>query len=130
MIPLTLSQFRSDFPEFSDSAAYSDALLTTWTTLAPGFVDEARWNEFSTYGAELVAAHFIVLAKRRQAAALAGAIPGEPKGLQTGKSVGDVSASYDLSPVLAADAGMWNQTTYGLEYQRLLRMFGAGGLQL
>ena len=127
---LTPTQFRGDFPEFGDADAYSDALLATWTTLAPGFIDESRWNEFALYGAELVAAHFIVLAKRRRAAALAGAIPGEPKGLQTSKSVGDVSAGYDLAPVLAADAGMWNQTTYGLEYQRLLRLFGAGGLQL
>ena len=126
---LTVDRFRADFPELSDATAYPDALIESGLTLAPAYVDEQRWADLAVIGAEFVAAHFVVLAKRRQVQAAAG-IPGEVKGIQTSKSVADVSAGYDVGSFVFTGAGLWNQTTYGLEYQRMARIFGAGGIQL
>lgn len=126
---LTADQFRIDFPELSDATAYPDSLINRYLLLAPSFIDESRWVDLAVLGAELVAAHFIVVAKRRQVAAVVG-IPGEVKGPMTSKSVADVSASFDTASIMAEGGGMWNQTSYGLEYQRLLRIFGMGGIQL
>lgn len=126
---LTVSQFRGDFAEFTDATSYPDALIASRITVASQHVDQSRWQDMSTYGIELATAHYVVLAKRRMVQAAAG-IPGEVKGVQTSKSVGDVSASYDVSSILGERAGHWNQTSYGIEFQRFVRIFGAGGIQL
>lgn len=123
---LTVSQFRSDFPEFSDATAYPDAMISSRLALAPGYVDETRWDASAVLGAELVAAHFLVLAKRAQNGAGSGAVTG----VLTSKSVGGVSASYDIQSLQEVGAGMWNATSYGIQYRTLARLFGAGGIQL
>jgi Protein of unknown function (DUF4054) len=129
-VTLTPAQFRADFPEFSDTSKFSDAMLTTWIAASIRQVDEERWADSAVLGAELCAAHFIVLAARDQAQAVAGGLPGAVTGIQTSKSVSDVSVSYDVGSVLAADAGHWNSTTYGIRFSRLQRLFGAGGVQI
>ena len=123
---LTPAQFRADFPEFADSVAWPDTQVGAELALGATYINEDRWGVSAVKGAELVAAHFLVLAKRDGA----GALPGEVKGLLTSKSVGGVSAGYDLSAVLEADAGFWNLTAYGLRYYRLARQMGAGGMQV
>ncbi len=124
----TAAQFRSDFPEFADTAQYPDPLLTTWLTVASNLVNPDRWGTLLAIGQELCAAHYLVVAARDQAAAVSG-IPGALTGLVTAKAVGDVSASYDVSPLVITDAGFWNQSTYGIRFHALLRVMGAGGMQ-
>jgi hypothetical protein len=130
---ITPAQFRTDLPEFSDTAKFPDTLISLWIDMATVYVDEERWGgeTAALRGTELCAAHLIVLAAREQATADLGAIPGTIRGLLTSKSVGDVSASYDVSSLLsAADAGFWSQTSYGMQFFRLSRLMGAGGIQL
>jgi Protein of unknown function (DUF4054) len=124
MITVTPAQFRTALPEFADTNVYPDSLLTEWLTLAPNFINEERWGNLATLGAELVAAHFIVLAKRD------ALNPGAIQGVQTGKSVADLSVSYDVHAFMNPLDGMWNLTSYGLRYAGLRKMFGAGGIQL
>ena len=65
-----------------------------------------------------------------QATAAVGGIAGKVKGLETAKSVGDLSVSCDVTTGSYAGAGSWNLTSYGLRFYALARMIGAGGIQL
>ncbi len=127
---LSPAQLQTDLPEFADSDAYPDAVLSTWLTVASNLVNDDRWGNLAQIGTELCAAHFIVLATRDQAAASKNTEPGKVTGPQTSKAVGDVSASYDVSSVTMADGGFWNQTNYGIRFRSLARLMGAGGMQL
>jgi hypothetical protein len=128
---MTLNQFRSDFAEFADTSKYPDALITFWLTVTSKLINVDRWGDLSDQGQELMTAHYLSLAARDRATAAApGAIPGQLTGVVTAKSVDDVSVSYDVSSMLNADAGSWNQTTYGARYFQLARLMGAGGIQL
>ena len=127
----TSAQFRLDFPEFADTSIYPDALIELWLQVAITLLANGRrWGAMLKIGTELCAAHYIVLAVRDLQAAGVGALPGRITGLQTSKSVGDVSASYDYSAVLPTDAQFWNQSSYGVRFWGFARMIGAGGLQL
>ena len=128
-LTVTNPQFRADFPEFGDATAYPDALVTSSLLAGCGFINETRWGALAALGAELVAAHFLVLEKRALASAQSGSLPGEVKGLLSSKSVGGVSVSYDLSAVTHAGDGFWNQTSYGVRYRLYVRLVGAGPVQ-
>lgn len=127
---LSPDQFRTDFPEFADTAMYSDSLITFWATTATSLVDPVRWGTLADMAQELVTAHHLALAARDQAAADTGGVPGQISGPLSSKSVDKVSASYDTGAASLRDAGMWALTRYGVQYLQLARMFGAGGIQL
>jgi hypothetical protein len=129
--PPTIAQFRSDFSEFSDTSKYPDALVLLWLTIASFQVQNTeRWATLLPTAQELVTAHYLVISARDRAAGAAGATPGLPMGLVTAESAADLSTTYDFTSLLYADAGTWNQTTYGQRYYSLARMIGAGGMQL
>lgn len=127
---MTPAQFRADFPEFADTAKYSDASVEFWLIVSASLVNPERWGVLTDQGVELCTAHHLVLAARDQASAIIGGIPGQVNGPQSSKAVDKVSASYDTGAATIDDAGMWNLTTYGVRYLTLARMMGAGGMQL
>ncbi|CAJ0737704.1 hypothetical protein R16034_00818 [Ralstonia edaphis] len=127
---MTLTDFRTDFPEFTDTAKYTDASITFWMGIAVSLVNPDRWGVLTDQGIELVTAHHLVLAQRDQAAAAVGGVPGEVKGPTASKSVDKVSVSYDTGAVALTDAGFWNLTTYGVRFMTIARTMGAGGMQL
>lgn len=126
---MTPEQFRSDFPEFSDTAQYPDSLVQMWMGVAVSLVNERRWMELTNLGIELVTAHHLVMSARDQNAAAVGGTPGEIKGPTTSKSVDKVSVGYDATAIMPDSAGFWGLTSYGIRYLGLARMMGAGGLQ-
>lgn len=78
-------------------------------------------------------AHQIVLEKQAIAAAASGGNPGTSVGVISSKSVNGVSVSFDVGSVtggLQETAGYYNQTTYGQRFYRLMRLRGAGPIQL
>jgi hypothetical protein len=121
---MNLSTFRADFPEFTSTTDYPDALLTFWSGIAEKRVIQTRWDDLYTHGVELATAHYVALAKQNQAA------PGAASGLVASESAGGVSVSYDTSAGSLKDGGHWNQTTYGRQFMELARMVGMGGYQL
>jgi len=125
-----IAQFRSDFPEFSNTTTYPDTSVSLWMTVATSMVNACRWMELTDIGIELVTAHHLVLEKRDSDAVAAGGTPGEIKGPTTSKSVDKVSVGYDSNAVALSDAGFWNLTTYGVRFLTMARMMGAGGLQV
>lgn len=130
MVVFTIAAFRDAFPEFADTAKYSDGMITFWSTFATAQVNRNRWRSQTLMGISLYTAHEITLAAQNQKAGVIGGTPGQQLGPANSKTVGSVTASYDASTTTEKDAGYWNLTTYGKQFFRLSRIFGAGGAQL
>lgn len=124
------SEFRRQFPEFSDPGLYSDPVLGFWSGIAGALLNTARWGELLDQGVSLFVAHHLTVARRNEDASAAGGTPGEVKGPLTSRSVDKVSNSWDASQVSMTDAGFWNMSSYGIRFYQLARMTGAGGIQL
>lgn len=124
------AQFRTDFPEFSDTAAYPDSGVTYWLRIAGLLMDTLKWGDLYDVGTELFIAHNLVLERQAQKSAATGAVPGQSQGPTSSKTVDKVSVSYDTNAGIVKDAGHWNLTTYGTRYMGLVNMIGAGGMQV
>lgn len=124
------STLRAHFPEFADTTAYPDASIAFWFTVADLAVPSTVWGELWDQGCELYVGHHLAIAARDQQAVEAGGVPGEVRGPQTAKSVDKVSVAFDSGAVTHAGAGFWNMTTYGIRFYNLVRIVGAGGIQL
>jgi hypothetical protein len=130
-VTVTVSSFRTDFPEFKDNVKYPDSGINYYLTLAlTMLVNPLRWGTVYDNGVELFIAHNLVLESQAQSSAKTGASPGLQTGAISGKSVGPVSVSYDASAGLEPEASHWNLTVYGTRFLNLARMVGAGGLQV
>ena len=127
---VSVSSFRSDFPEFASVVTYPDAQVAFWLGLAGKLHSVDRWGDLLDYGVELFMAHNLSIAARDAKAAATGGVGGGATGLLSSKSVDKVSASYDTGAVTIDGAGNWNLTTYGTRYIQLASMIGAGGVQL
>lgn len=127
---MDLADFRLKFPEFADATAYPDAMISFWSGIAEAQVSECKWGNLYTQGVMLYTAHELVLARQSEKAALKGGDAGQVKGPVASKAVGQANISYDTTSGVETNAGMWNLTTYGRQYIRLARMFGAGAVQL
>ncbi|USE78842.1 DUF4054 domain-containing protein [Cupriavidus gilardii] len=125
-----VAQFRQDFPEFSDTTKYPDAVVQFWLTVSVSLVNPCRWGVLTDQGIELCTAHHLVLAARDEQAVAVGGIPGQMTGPLSSKSVDKVSAGYDTGAATLDGAGFWALSSYGIRYLTLARMFGAGGIQL
>ena len=120
--------FRQHFPEFSDGAKYGDPVIAYWLAVAYKMINADRWGDMTDTGAELYAAHNIVIEARAAAEAENGAVPGGGTGPINSKSIDRVSIGYDTSAAIEEGAGHWNLTVYGTRYFRFMKLFGAGPL--
>ncbi len=127
---MTNDEFRALFPEFTSVETYPDAQVVFWLNLAGNALPADRWGDYLTLGQALFAAHNLVLGARETQGMAAGRAAGTVSGPMTSKSVGGVSASYDVATASMAGGGDWNLTSYGQRFQRLSRMAGMGGIQL
>ncbi len=125
----TIAAFRESFPEFADIVKYPNATITVWSTLAIAQVNPNLWCTQTDLGVMLYTAHEITLAAQSQAAGVIGGTPGS-QGVINTKTVGSVTVGYDTEQTKERDGGYWNQTTYGRQFLRLARIFGAGCVQL
>lgn len=126
----TPADFRAAFPEFTDSTVYTDPQVLFWFSVADKLLNAERWYDLIDQGKFLFTAHHLVIALRDQKSAAAGGVAGGIQGAVSSKSVDKVSVAYDNSRAQYDDAGFWNLTTYGLQYWNLVKMVGAGGIQL
>jgi len=123
--------FRTNFPEFANTAYPTDGLITFWLTVAYQLINPDRWGAMIDLGAQLFAAHNISLELSAQDEAAVGqGAPGSAPGVVTGpissSSVDKVSITYATAESLEDGAGHWNTTVYGTRFWRLLRMMGMG----
>lgn len=138
---ITPASFRADLPEFADAVAYPDTAIVYWAALGTMLVSVDRWGPGAVvptsppstlydFGLELFVAHNLALEKPAVETAENGGAPGLSQGPISSKSVAGVSVSYDTSAGLEPDAGHWNLTIYGTRFIRMLRMCGAGPIQI
>ena len=122
--------FRQMFPEFADEALYPDVQITFWSSLATAQVNVDRWGAQAPIGINLYTAHEMTLAAQNLKAGNVGGPPGGQSGPANSKTVGSVTVAYDTQQTAEKDAGWWNLTTYGKQFIRLARIYGAGVVQL
>lgn len=123
-------QFRKDFPEFSDTAKFPNQQIEFWGGMGEKLISADRFGTLYREAVELFTAHNIVLSAPSRAAAATGGVPGGNAGAVASKAVGSVNVSYDTASSMEANAGHWNQTTYGRQYIHLVRLIGQGCYQL
>lgn len=124
------STFRTTFPEFSDTVKYPDAMISFWAGIAQQQVRLCVWNNMWLNGVYLYTAHEITIAALNAKAGKIGGTPGTSGGIANSKTVGGASIAFDSATQSEKDAGWWNRTTYGQQFIRLARIFGAGAIQL
>lgn len=124
------STFRQTMPMFADADQFPSAQFNLYLKLGMKLLPESRWDDLLDDGLTFYVAHYLTLYARDMAFVDVGGFGGKVIGNETSKSVDGVSKSMDVSSVLNADAGHWNQTTYGIQFYQLMMMVGAGGIQL
>lgn len=130
---MDVAGFRAAFPAFTgEQHAYGRVAF--WLRLAALRLPADRWGELLDDGIALFTAHQLTLEARANKAkdgtggmdAAAGPLASESK------TVGPVSVSKGYNSAATADpqAGQWNATVYGQQLYELMRLVGAGGVQL
>lgn len=127
---ITVSTFRASMPEFADPGTYPEPTVNFYIGLSGKLLDVNRWEDLFDYGQTLFVAHHLVLAAQRTEQASFGGLPGEARGPLSSKSIDKVSVSYDTGSAAEDGAGFYNSTSYGQELYRLVRMIGAGPIQV
>lgn len=127
--PLPLSDFRQAFPEINEDE-YPDGVVLIRLKLADKFFSPRLWqdSEVRKHVMGLYAAHYLTVVGK--AAAGGSGQGGAQLGVVSSKSVDGASVSYDTTTASENGAGFWNATAYGRELWQLLRVFGAGAVQL
>ena len=130
MALMTVSQFRELYPAFSE-ALYPDLSVETRLALGEAFLSEKVWKPQTVriHAVGLYAAHFLA-AYGSASAGGSGRSDGSGMGVVSSKSVDGASISYDTGSTVEQGAGFWNSTPYGRELWQLMRVFGAGAIQL
>lgn len=126
-------KFYTYFPQFQGTMTNAP-VLNQFIAMATACVKITRWYDSWEYGMALFVAHFVTLYLQTMtgdnptASQVIGAA--QAKGLQTSKSVGDVSVSYDFSHIAEDLKGWaaWTTTEYGLQFATMAKMLGKGGM--
>jgi hypothetical protein len=130
VITITPQSLRLDFPEFGDPQRFTNSQINFWIGIAGKLLNSFRWGDLLDHGAALFVAHHLALSAKAQLTAQAGGVPGATQGVLTSKSVDKVSAGYDPSSVTLEGGGIYNTTSYGVEFLYLARQIGTGGIQV
>jgi len=130
MVKLTPSAFRINHPEFASSALYTNAQIVYYLEMAYSFLNEERWGSQLPYGIALYVAHNLALEARAMNIAKSGGVPGQPQGAPIEKKVGPVETRYATIPSGKEGDDYWNLTLYGIRFIRLVKLMGAGPIQI
>lgn len=127
---VTVADFRQNFPAFTNDVTYTAAAINFWLSLGAKLISVDRWGDVFDYGLQLFVAHNLTLEYESDKAATTGGKPGQVVGAISSASVDKVSYSRDASSAMDPENGHWNLSTYGLRYIRLVKMMGAGPIQV
>ena len=129
-MPFVVQDFRTAYPEFSDTGVYPDSLISGWAAVATAMVIPRAWKSQTALGINLYVAHEITLQAQSMNAANVGGTPGNQSGPVNTKTVGSVTVGYDTNQSVEKNAGFFNLTVYGKQFWNLSRLFGMGAVQL
>ncbi len=105
-------------------------MVEFWVDFISRQIDVCIWKQSWNVGVSLYLAHELTLMGQNGKTAKVGGTPGLQGGVATSKTVGSVTVQYDAQTMSEKDAGYWNLTSYGKQFIRLVRVFGAGCRQL
>nr|DAO88093.1 MAG TPA: head to tail adaptor [Caudoviricetes sp.] len=135
----TKEDFLAMYPQFgaADDAGnpqIPDVVMDAWLKMAQAAISKARYGDMWDMAMGFFVAHWLTLYLQTAADADApvGKIisAGLAKGLQTSKSAGDLSVSYDFS-IVADDFDGWGTykyTMFGQQLITLAKMVSMGGM--
>jgi len=121
---MDVETFRQHLPEFGDSVQFPDSTVSRWIDVAVLQLRPEAWGQMLEFGIELFVAHNLVIQQKARKSF------GTLEGPTSSKTIGPVSVSRDVSSVTFADAGLYNSTSYGVQFWQMARMAGMGGAQL
>ena len=127
---INVAQFRADYPEFSSSSSYATSAIIYWLKVAYSLLNAERWGKELDIAVELYVAHNLAIEAKALIEARNSGIPGQQSGLISSKQVGPIAMRFDTQHTIEPGAGHWNLTIYGTRFYNLLRLFGAGPLQV
>jgi hypothetical protein len=132
----SVEDFRSQFPSFVNTDTYPDARVVFWLRLGQKMLNKRRWGNVYEEGLYLFVAHNLTVEREVMSGTGAGGSDGgggESIGMVTSESqtIGDTSysATYSTGEAYSSD-GQMSGTIYGQMYLDLVRIIGAGGVQL
>lgn len=136
----TTENFLAAYPQFGSkdtdgNPIVPDVMVTAWVNLAHAAIQKGRYREYWETAMGLFIAHWLTLylqgkAPETNSSAEAIVNAGLAKGVQTSKSAGDLSVSYDFSQV-AGDFNGWGTyklTLYGQQFVTIARLVSMGGM--
>ena len=123
---ITADVFVLNFPEFGDTARFPPGQVSFWLGQGYALLDNARFGTTLDYGAQLFAAHNLVLSDRANQAAAKGAAIGEAANPLQTATVGSITTTFDTTSGSIEGAGPWNATSYGQRLYQLMRGLSAG----
>ena len=137
--PYSVTDFIAMFPQFgekTDGTAWvvPKEVIQMWVDIARGSVYESRFHNMWKPATGFFIAHWLTLYLTTMAdpdSPLSGIInAGMAKGMQSSKSAGSLSVSYDFSSFTDDfdGWGSYKQTTFGQQFITLAKMHTLGGM--
>ena len=129
----TVEDFLAAYPQFGGGAV-PDTMVKAWVNMARASIHKNRYHDAWEICMGLYIAHWLTFYLQMAASAddpLQKKIAaGLAKGLQSSKSAGDISVSYDFGSVNEdfAGWGAYKLTSYGQQFVTLARMYAIGGM--
>ena len=134
--PYELTDFYIQYPQFgpdtNSNYIVPQEVQEMYLELADACIKEARWHKSWRLAMGWFMAHFLTLYVQGMAdpnSKEAGIInAGKALGLQTSKSVGDLSVSIDYNSLASGVNGWatWKSTKYGQQLMQVGRLVGMG----
>jgi hypothetical protein len=134
--PYTLNDFYISYPQFNEDTNGNYVapveVQEMYLEFANACIKEARWHKSWKLAMGWFMAHFLTLYVQGMAdpnSKEAGIInAGKALGLQTSKSVGDLSISIDYNSLASGVNGWatWKSTKYGQQLMQVGRLVGMG----
>ena len=129
----TVDDFLAAYPQFGGGTV-PEVVIRAWVNMAQASIHKARYHDAWEICMGLYIAHWLTLYLRTVAGAddpvQKKIAAGLANGLQTSKSAGDISVSYDFGSVNEdfAGWGTYKLTAYGQQFVTFARMYAAGGM--
>lgn len=136
----TSADFLADYPQFGKVEGgvpvIPPVMIDAWVNMAHASISKARYHDSWRIAMGFYIAHWLTLYLQTAASAddpvKKIVSSGLAKGIQTSKSAGDLSVSYDFGSV-TQDMNGWGTyklTAYGLQFVTLAKLYSAGGMMV
>ena len=129
----TVDDFLAAYPQFCGGTV-PEVMIKAWVNMAQSSIHKARYHDAWEICMGLYIAHWLTLYLQTAAKAddtvQKKITAGLAKGLQSSKSAGDISVSYDFGSINEdfAGWGTYKLTAYGQQFVTLARMYAVGGM--